>query len=94
MDEQNTTPSPITKADLAIALKVLDQAGHLSPSHPDARALQAGVSKMFKEVKKTRRKEAKQKRRQKDADVLAATATANPRRVDDESNGLLIAPAG
>lgn len=94
MDEQNTTPSPITKADLAIALKVLDQAGHLSPSHPDARALQAGVSKMFKEVKKTRRKEAKQKRRQKDADVLAATATANPRRVDDETNGLLIAPAG
>lgn len=92
-DAHNATEH-ISDADLEIALKVLEKAGQLDPSHPQARALQAGVSRMFKEVKKERRKAAKQKRRKADADVLAATATANPRRIDDETNGLLIAPAG
>lgn len=94
MDIPHNASTPISDDELATALDVLRKAGQLDPSHPQARALQAGVSKMFKEVKKTRRKAAKEKRRQEDAEILAATATANPRRVDNETNGLLIAPAG
>lgn len=83
----------IDPAELATCLKVLDQAGNLDPSHPDSVALQHAVSKLFKSVKKQRRQAAKQRRQDADAQVLAKTATANPRRIDDETAGLLIHPA-
>lgn len=80
--------------ELDIALRVLKEAGELPQDHPQAVTLHHAVSKLFKTVKKNRRSVAKQQRRLADAQVLAATATANPRRIDDETAGLLIAPKG
>lgn len=84
----------INPDELDIALRVLKEAGDLPQDHPQAVTLHHAVSKLFKTVKKNRRSIAKQKRRLADAQVLAATATANPRRTDDETAGLLIAPQG
>ncbi|AKE41235.1 Dehydrogenase/oxidoreductase [Corynebacterium kutscheri] len=84
----------INPNDLATCLRVLEQAGALPVDDPQSQTLQHAVSKLFKEVKKTRRKAAKAARRAADAEILAATATAHPRRVDDETAGLLIQPRG
>lgn len=84
----------INPDELDIALRVLKEAGDLPQDHPQAVTLHHAVSKLFKTIKKNRRSIAKQKRRLADAQVLAATATANPRRTDDETAGLLIAPQG
>ncbi|AZA13586.1 SDR family NAD(P)-dependent oxidoreductase [Corynebacterium choanae] len=82
----------IDPTELACALRVLEQAGALDPTHPDSVTLQHAVSKLFKAVKRSRRNAAKQRIRQADRQVLAATATAHPRRIDDETAGLLISP--
>lgn len=87
-------PIRIDPAELEIALKVLTEAGDLPAEHPDSVAVQHAVSKLFKEVKRSRRKAAKRARHEADRQVLEATATANPSRVDDETAGLLIAPLG
>lgn len=80
--------------DLAICLRVLEQAGSLDPASKDSVALQRAVGKLFKEVKRQRRAAAKQARRAADEEVLARTATANPQRIDDETAGILVRPAG
>ncbi|MDU0477716.1 SDR family NAD(P)-dependent oxidoreductase [Staphylococcus chromogenes] len=80
--------------ELAICLKVLEQASKLDPTSEDSQRLQRAVGKLFKEVKKQRRAAAKQARQAADAEVLAATATANPQRIDDETAGILIRPRG
>lgn len=80
--------------DLATCLRVLDEAGSLDPTSEDSQRLQRAVAKLFKEVKRQRRAQAKQARRQADEAVLARTATANPQRIDDETAGILIRPQG
>ncbi|MBN9643484.1 SDR family NAD(P)-dependent oxidoreductase [Corynebacterium mendelii] len=85
--------SPIDPDELDICLKVLRRAGDLDDEHPDSVVLQRAVGRLFKAVKKSRRKKARQKRLDADRAVLAKTATANPRRLDDETSGLLITPA-
>lgn len=88
------TPAGIDPDRLRIALNVIKEAGSLPSSHPDAVALHRAVSKPFKDVKRSRRQAAKRARQEADKRVLEATATANPRRIDDETAGLLIAPLG
>lgn len=88
------TPAGIDPDRLRIALNVIKEAGSLPSSHPDAVALHRAVSKLFKDVKRSRRQAAKRARQEADKRVLEATATANPRRIDDETAGLLIAPLG
>ncbi|AKK03165.1 SDR family NAD(P)-dependent oxidoreductase [Corynebacterium epidermidicanis] len=80
--------------DLATCLRVLDEAGTLDPQSADSVTLQRAVAKLFKEVKRQRRQSAKQARRAADEAVLSATATANPARIDDETAGILVRPAG
>ncbi|MCL0120195.1 SDR family NAD(P)-dependent oxidoreductase [Corynebacterium pygosceleis] len=79
--------------DLATCLRVVEQAGELDPAHPDSVAVQRAVAALFKQVKRSRKIAAREKQRKADEKVLHATATANPRRIDDETSGLLITPA-
>lgn len=84
----------IDPEELRICLRVLEEAGSLDPASEDSVALQRAVGKLFKEVKRQRRAAAKQARREADEAVLARTATANPQRIDDETAGILVRPAG
>ncbi|MEZ2121306.1 SDR family NAD(P)-dependent oxidoreductase [Corynebacterium sp. CCM 9203] len=79
--------------DLAVCLKVIEQVGELDPAHPDSVAVQRSVAALFKQVKRSRKIAARERQKKADEAVLHATATANPRRIDDETSGLLITPA-
>jgi NAD(P)-dependent dehydrogenase (short-subunit alcohol dehydrogenase family) len=81
----------IDPAELAIALKVLAEVDELDPEHPDAVAVRRATARVWKSVK-ARRKSAR-RRAVTDADnaVFAATATAAPGRVDDETAGIPLA---
>lgn len=85
--------SGFTEEELTIALKVIESAGELEPDDPRSVALRHAVSKLFKTVKRNRRKAAQAARQAEDSAILAATATANPSRIDDETAGLLPKPA-
>ncbi|WP_235174880.1 SDR family oxidoreductase [Tomitella biformata] len=80
----------IDPADLEICLRVLAEAGDIDSEHPDSIALQRASGKMFKELKKRRRTEARDKISDADRQVVAATATGSPDRIDDETAGVLI----
>ncbi|MEU5843905.1 SDR family NAD(P)-dependent oxidoreductase [Rhodococcus sp. NPDC047139] len=78
----------IDPTDLATCLKVLDQAAGLDADHPDALTVQRAVGHMFKKFKRLRRNEARKERVTADREVLSATATGSPTRIDDETAGL------
>lgn len=80
--------SAIDPDELATALKVLAQVDDLDPEHPDAVAVRRATARVWKSVKQ-RRKSARRKA-VTDADnaVFAATATAAPGRIDDETAGI------
>ncbi|WP_159944850.1 MULTISPECIES: SDR family oxidoreductase [unclassified Nocardiopsis] len=79
---------------LALCLDVLARAGGLPSDHPDSVALQRATAGLFKRVKEQRRRERQAARREHDAAVLAATATAAPDRIDDETRGRALTAAG
>ncbi|MEJ5919849.1 SDR family NAD(P)-dependent oxidoreductase [Corynebacterium sp. H78] len=79
--------------ELAICLKVLEQGGQLPVDDPDSITLQRAVGRLFKEVKRSRRKEARRARIEADRAVISATATGSPARIDDETLGLDITRA-
>ncbi|WP_455901743.1 SDR family NAD(P)-dependent oxidoreductase, partial [Rhodococcus gordoniae] len=79
--------------DLATCLRVLDQAAALAAEHPDAITVQRAVGHMFKKFKRRRRNEVRKQRADADRQVLSATATASPTRIDDETAGLPLASA-
>lgn len=79
--------------ELNICLKVLEQARLLDDQDPQSLQLQQAVSGLFKAVKKSRRAKARAQRKAADTAVLQSTATANPKRIDDETAGLPITPA-
>ncbi|QGU02032.1 3-ketoacyl-(acyl-carrier-protein) reductase [Corynebacterium kalinowskii] len=89
-----TSTMSIDPKELAVCLNVLEQAGSLDPTSEDSVTLQRAVGKLFKEVKRQRRAKAKSERREADEAVFARTATANPQRIDDETAGILVRPAG
>nr|WP_246092347.1 SDR family NAD(P)-dependent oxidoreductase [Yimella lutea] len=80
--------------DLAAALRVLEQLPGLPAGHPDIEAVKRASQRMFNRVRKARRAAARQEReaplRAADEEVLAATATGSPMRIDDETNGILL----
>ncbi|MFI6865894.1 SDR family NAD(P)-dependent oxidoreductase [Nocardia sp. NPDC050406] len=95
MAEHTTTDTPsdttaIDPDELAICLRVLDQAGQLDKDHPDAVTVQRAVGHLFKKFKQRRRIASRQAVATADREVLAATATASPNRIDDETAGILI----
>lgn len=73
---------------LAAALEVLAEAERLPPEHPDAVAVQRATARLFKSVKERRRAARRAATLQADRAVLAATATAAPGRIDDETRGI------
>lgn len=76
--------------ELAVCLRVLDQAAELDKEHPDAVTVQHAVSKMFKAFKQRRRAESRAAVAANDRAVVAATATGSPDRIDDETNGIAL----
>ncbi|WP_448850761.1 SDR family NAD(P)-dependent oxidoreductase [Corynebacterium sp. 335C] len=78
----------IDPADLAVCLRVLEEGGRLPAEHPDAVTLQRAVGKLFKDVKRARRRAARDRRLAADRAVIEATATGSPDRIDDETEGL------
>jgi NAD(P)-dependent dehydrogenase (short-subunit alcohol dehydrogenase family) len=77
---------------LAICLAVLAEAEALPPDHPDAVAVRHATAGMFKTVKLQRRRDRREAILAADREVTEATATGAPGRIDDETNGLPLAP--
>ncbi len=77
----------IDPADLEVCLRVLAQLDELDVEHPDAVAVRRATAAVFKTVKERRRAARRDAVRAADATVTAATATAAPGRIDDETNG-------
>jgi NAD(P)-dependent dehydrogenase (short-subunit alcohol dehydrogenase family) len=75
---------------LASALRVLAEVEQLPTEHPDAVDVRRAVGKLFKTVKEQRRAERHSAIRANDEAVTAATATAAPGRIDDETQGLAL----
>jgi NAD(P)-dependent dehydrogenase (short-subunit alcohol dehydrogenase family) len=83
----------IDREDLQTCLAVLAQLDELPVEHPDAIAVREATARIFKSVKARRRAERRAAVAAADGAVLAATATAAPGRVDDETAGLVLARA-
>ena len=79
---------PIDPDDLAVCLRVLDQAAALDADHPDSVRVQHAVGHMFKKLKRRRRHTAREQIAAADRAVIAATATGAPDRIDDETAGV------
>ena len=73
---------------LAVTLAVLAELDQLDESHPDYIAVRRATARMFKSVKKTRRREKRDEITDADRAVVAATATGAPDRIDDETRGI------
>ncbi|WP_368497068.1 SDR family NAD(P)-dependent oxidoreductase [Herbiconiux sp. A18JL235] len=87
MPEQ--TPA-IDPADLATTLRVLESMAGLDEEHPDFVAVRHATARMFKAVKRVRRREIRAAVAAADKAVIAATATGAADRIDDETRGIPI----
>jgi NAD(P)-dependent dehydrogenase (short-subunit alcohol dehydrogenase family) len=74
--------------DLQTCLSVLAAVDALAPDDPDAVAVRRATAGIFKSVKAERRAHRRAAVAAADRAVLAATATAAPGRIDDETSGL------
>jgi NAD(P)-dependent dehydrogenase (short-subunit alcohol dehydrogenase family) len=83
-------PSGIDPGDLATTLRVLHSMADVDQEHPDYVAVRRATAAMFKAVKKVRRREIRDAIAQADREVVAATATGAPDRIDDETRGIPI----
>lgn len=88
-DESPVDVGPgIDPEDLAIALRVLEQLAEIDGDHPDIQTVKRATGRMYKRVRKARRREAKQPQIEHDEAILARTATGSPMRIDDETKGI------
>jgi NAD(P)-dependent dehydrogenase (short-subunit alcohol dehydrogenase family) len=81
-------PDAIDPDDLEVCLRVIAELDALPVEHPDAIEVQQAVARLFKTVKKRRKLERRASVLAADRAVTAATATAAPGRIDDETQGL------
>jgi NAD(P)-dependent dehydrogenase (short-subunit alcohol dehydrogenase family) len=77
--------------ELEVCLRVIAELDGLPVEHPDAVVVQQAVAKLFKTVKRRRKVERREAVLAADRAVTAATATAAPGRIDDETQGLPLA---
>ena len=77
--------------DLETCLRVLAELEQLPTEHPDAIRIRQATAGVFKSVKERRRAERRAAVLAADQAVTAATATAAPGRIDDETRGLQLA---
>ena len=78
----------VDPADLEVCLRVIAELDAIPVEHPDAVVVQQAVAKLFKTVKRRRKVERREAVLAADRAVTAATATAAPGRIDDETQGL------
>jgi NAD(P)-dependent dehydrogenase (short-subunit alcohol dehydrogenase family) len=78
----------IDPKELEACLRVIAELDELPVEHPDAIVVQQAVAKLFKTVKRRRKVERRNAVLAADRAVMAATATAAPGRIDDETQGL------
>ncbi|HEX2071546.1 MAG TPA: SDR family NAD(P)-dependent oxidoreductase [Thermoleophilaceae bacterium] len=78
----------IDPEELEACLRVIAELDELPVEHPDAIVVQQAVAKLFKTVKRRRKLERREAVLAADRAVTAATATAAPGRIDDETQGL------
>ncbi|MEX2289282.1 MAG: SDR family NAD(P)-dependent oxidoreductase [Mycobacteriales bacterium] len=83
----------IDPARLQTVLDVLRDLDDLPTGHPDAVRIREATAAVYKSVKIRRRREKREQVLANDAAVTAATATAAPSRIDDETRGLPIGEA-
>jgi len=76
--------------DMARALAVLAAVQELPPDHADAVAIRRATASIYKQYKQDRRIARRAAVKAADAAVLAATATASPQRIDDETAGIAL----
>ena len=84
------TDGRIDPDEMARALAVLARVDDLPAEHPDAVTIRRATARIFKTYKQKRRLERRTSVKENDQAVLAATATGSPRRIDDETAGILI----
>jgi NAD(P)-dependent dehydrogenase (short-subunit alcohol dehydrogenase family) len=82
----------IDPADLETCLRVLGELDDLPVEHPDAVAVRHATAALFKTVKLRRRAQRRAAILADDGAVTAATATAAPGRIDDETRGRPLVP--
>ena len=91
-DQRNRKPvKPVVRVDpdeLETCLRVISELDRLPVEHPDSLTVQQATAGLYKSVKKRHRLEKRREILAHDAAVTAATATAAPDRIDDETNGL------
>jgi NAD(P)-dependent dehydrogenase (short-subunit alcohol dehydrogenase family) len=92
----DTTGTELDPDDLATTLRVLAELPGLAPDDPAIQAVKRATGRMYKQIRKGRRREARQPQLRHDEAVLAQTATGSPLRIDDETRGILLTvpPAG
>jgi NAD(P)-dependent dehydrogenase (short-subunit alcohol dehydrogenase family) len=78
----------IDPEELDVCLRVIAELDELPTDHADAIVVQQAVAKLFKTVKRRRKTERREAVLAADRAVTAATATAAPGRIDDETQGL------
>jgi len=78
----------VDPVELEVCLRVIAELDELPVEHPDAIVVQQAVAKLFKTVKRRRKVERRDAVLAADRAVTAATATAAPGRIDDETQGL------
>jgi len=78
----------IDPEELEACLRVIAELDELPVEHPDAIVVQQAVARLFKTVKRRRKLERREAVLENDRAVTAATATAAPGRIDDETQGL------
>ncbi len=89
LDHLSTPPAVTWGIDpdrLAVCLQVLAEVDRLPVEHPDAFRVRQATAGIFKSMKVRRRKE----RQAADRAITAATATAAPDRIDDETRGIAL----
>jgi NAD(P)-dependent dehydrogenase (short-subunit alcohol dehydrogenase family) len=88
-------PVGVDPDELAVCLRVLSRVDELPPEHPDAVAVRRATAGIWKSVRLRRRAEKRRAVAEADAAVTAATATAAPGRIDDETRGVALgSPTG
>ena len=83
----------VEPADLATFLRVAVELSALPADHPANRAARHATATLFKAVKKDRRLTKRAAVASADSAVVAATATGNPGRIDDETRGIRLVSA-
>ena len=77
----------IDPVEMATTLRVLASLSDIDPEDPDFVTVRQATAKMFKSVKMARRGEKRAAIKDADREVIAATATGAPTRIDDETRG-------